>query len=377
MQNCPVEDETGAFLSIFCYNKTVNTTDTQKLTPFTADDYLHAIPEAHRASIQGDYYFKRMLEQLNEDPDTANLYKSTVLEKDQTLLLEKTKKQQNNLSDLYFGKALPLETENLTDAVSMRTERTEKQLRLVQFEKFISDMSVIKGGRSDLNGSAFVSRNVSDPNNAFSQNYDIPLCAHTYTYCSFDELSHPQAIGAAEYDDVSVIDDSDLQGRAEILTMDIADLDVTATTLKKNHMKLFMDNTFDFEGGKKVLALYCAIVFKDVHEAQDFFHRNCGRSVAENWYKSPAFRENLLNTIDASDDFEREHAKKLSSMKDAQGISMNDISINDGRIFDIQKAMIDIFERTNIVPPLTLEVRIPDYANVKEGGKFHNWLSDV
>lgn len=243
-------------------------------------------------------------------------------------------------------------------------------------------MVVIKGGTKDFDPAKgeFFSSDTKGCPNGVGGGYDTTVLAHRYTYASFDKISHPQAIGATQ---VSVIDDENLQGRADVLTMDVADLFITAKKFNRSNIELLMKNMFDFEGGKKILALYLAFIFRTVEEAKEFLQNNCGRMKADSWYKDPAYVARETQSI----------APELSTMVDSSGKPMRDLSFDsqgwldsDGkptatmspsmrRLFEIQEKMIDVFQKTGIVPPLELEVRIPGKAKVKKNGTYVDWLS--
>jgi hypothetical protein len=346
------------------------------------DEYLDLIPPKHREKVEQDEYFQSMMGELSENPDLAFLYAETFLHRNQQPLIEKTRNQIGLLKEMYFEPE-QLITFDIIGEMRKRMRNTQKGIKLGMFEKYIDSMAVIKGGKNDFDKEKqeFLSSDITKPSEAFSGGYDLPVCAHRYTYCSFDKISHPQAIGAGYGEDVSVIDDSDFQGRAEMLTMDVADLGITSRKFKCNEMDLLLKNTFDYESGKKILALYCALIFKDVAEAEDFFHRNCGRMAADGWYKSPAY------TI--------KHATELgvnpSHLKDGEGNSMMDLHFHKGmldengsptdkvspsmkRLLEIQDKMIKLFEQTGIAPPLELELRVPQRAKIKPGATFDNWV---
>jgi hypothetical protein len=333
-----------------------------------------------------DSFAKMVCAELNNNPELRTLYRETFLEGRQERLNTKTKKQIETLKVLFFKRLEADKLEYVRERIFGK--------RLKSFQKFVEEMIPIRNDSNPEIKEEFKSPRLlaEEGHNHLIERgdgfYDSPVQGGRYIYASFREICHPMAAGdivtAKDEDRVEIdrelgikdrndirtrkykdftpeikqrysarfLDDRDFQGRAEIVMMDIADVQVVIGNMEKHGirkvpcmMKCYLDNTFDYQGGKKLLAVYLASVFDSVEEAQSFFLENVGRELAESWYKPLGIEE------------------EFSRMKPTP---MKNETTNHAlqRLRTEHQRMVDIFNETGIMPPLELEIRIPDRAKI-------------
>lgn len=175
--------------------------------------------------------------------------------------------------------------------------------------------------------------------NRVSSWLDHAVQEKNYVYCSFDSFPHHMSynmwdkpirdLTEDECKDKCIyyVDHSQLEHKAEVVMMDIVNLYCSSKWL----LKSYMNNIFDYEWWKEVIAKYLSIVFDDIEEAERFILRNNGQYLVDNW----------LNWSFAVPD-----------------------GMTEERVKEIQQQMKTIYEKTWLVPPLSTEVRIHDSVKV-------------
>lgn len=148
-----------------------------------------------------------------------------------------------------------------------------------------------------------------------------------YVYCSFDSFPHHMSynmwdkpvreLSQEELEDKCIyyIDNTELGDKAEVVMMDIVNLNCSS----KGLLKSYMNNIFDYRWWKEVIAKYLSIVFKNTEEAEIFILRNNGQCLVDNW----------LNGSFAIPD-----------------------GMTEERVKEIQNKMKEIYDKTWLVPPL-------------------------
>jgi hypothetical protein len=275
--------------------------------------YRNTVPikETEIDRVRSDSYLKHALEEFANNPETKRLYDGILLEGDHELLTQKSRMQLKELEEFYIES----NAENLSSAKE----------KLAAFHQWTSNLKPV---RSDSNKSLteFKSPKLSGKaEHSGYHGYDALVQAYNYVYASFDGIKHNLSYG-----DAVTLDESDLEDRAEVVMQDVADMVVGE---KKSLVRNYINNLFDYKTAKMILAVYCASIFENPKEAQDFFHRNNGgRLFVEGWDK----------------DKYPESPDKAQRLRDEEIISQ----------------MKNILAKFGIEPPLSLEVRIKDCAKV-------------
>lgn len=303
-------------------------------------------------------YLVEAVSDLNKNPSALDFYRQVILGENQEYLKMATKEKIARLESMQpnLRGAFKKGFYGMRDLILSKRKRTD-------FKVFTSSLQPV---RRDSNFT--IEGEFRSPFSLGLQNgtggYDTPVLASHYVYGTFDEVSHPMGSKLPNVDERAqdkgyyYLDKEDIKERAEIVMMDIADVQVCTNKLGKSAILTYLDNLFDYEGGKEVLALYLAYVFEDLAEAQKFLSENCTRYTAESWYKGYGPNRFGTHPLDYDDGSQFKYI-------DAEGKRVEFAQDTTGRLKRIQKRMREVFDATGILPPLELEIRVRDYAKIK------------
>ncbi len=303
-------------------------------------EVLEALPPAVRDSARGNEIFQDSMRELASDPSLRKLYRTTFIEKDYSALREKSTEQVKAMKHYYLSEA------------SVQLSHEKAKQKAATFLQFVENLDPIRQD-TDLSITEFKSPRALGLGRG-DGGYDTIVQGGDYVYGSFDGLCHEMAAQSRNQPNVAAmspeearakgtrrLDQAALMNHAEIAMMDVADLLITAKHQNQDLLSLYVSNLHTYAEGKELLVYYLASVFESPEEATALIN-NSGRYFVEEW--------------------DRE-------VKDQSGahFSVPKEFIESGRIFAIQDRMRKIFARTRMVPPLQLEVRIRDSAQVMPG----------
>jgi len=275
-------------------------------SPRALDQFLRNWIDYDRLRGEIDY----LLIELKASPKTAEAYEAIMLREDPDFLKEKSEQQRDQLRELYFGE-LP---EWLQFA---------KRNKLKVFEDFIEQLDVVIGGTPAIKD---IDQFKSPQRTGVFSSYgasDVLVRAERYVYASFRQISHHMAGGT----DQRVIDSENIAKRSQIVMQDISNMGMRASKTKQGRLGHYLNNLFDYQTGKEILALYCAYVFDTPEEASKTINANNQSSVAQHWDSIFSYGKDKV------------------------------------REQQILTRMEELLEMTDIEPPLSLEVRIRDFAD--------------
>lgn len=285
--------------------------------------------------------------EFEANPELKKMYHDILIEGDVQALREKTKVQVQKMKEKYLGGS----------PIKRFFERRQLQKKLAEFQKTVHAFQVVRSDRADFEHSEFLSPRSLEKAQSYGAQ-DVLAQADRYVYASFDKTPHFMAAGGTQY----LLDDSDFQDRAEIVMQDIANIRARSED-GKNFLAKYINNIFDYKQGKELLALYLAYVFETPQEAELFLKNNNHPMTAQGWDRQGSTYYNLdplsleeekkLATLDPSSQQEFLEQKKIRAQKRQQ---------------DILAKMQELLQEFGFEPPLSLEVRIPDFASVR--GKF-------
>jgi len=265
-----------------------------------------------------------------KNPELYKIYNDTILLKRTNTLKRKTKLQFQEMKTLFKSK------------------------KYKSFKKFVDTLLVIRNDSS-------WAENFKAPIHTWIQSHwgkelDQMVKAENYVYASFDNISHYMA---SNYKDelkqlseetlknrnIHFIDDSEIKEKSEIIFCDIANISQAINYWEEKMWVLegYMKNCFDYEWWKKILALYLSIVFDTPEQAKIFLKKHKHPKEVQLWYSDIEDLRKPYNPV----------------TQDWQKDVNNEIESNNRVI----QNMKEIFIKTWILPPLSLEVRIQDEAN--------------
>lgn len=260
-------------------------------------------------------------QELDADPVFAAQYREIMLENNYTALQEKTKKQIQELEERYLVDRSP----SLPPTPEARKEH------LALFQVFVRDMHPVRDEKRQDIDTLLSPRQLGFTSSFGGQ--DPFVQADAYVYASFNHIRHPMA-----RDGNAVLDEAEAQTRGQILMQDIANMGTAGLGNRDRRYHDYLTNTFDYAGGKEVLALYLAMVFHDPKEAAQFFKTFSGVQYAQRWPEQET--DSGMNEEQITPHFTR------------------------GRVREITRQMRLLMEQTRIQPPVSLEVRLPGSARI-------------
>ncbi len=265
----------------------------------------------------------------HDNIELYKIYQEAILNRDPSVLKEKTQQQVQELKKLFQSK------------------------QLKKFNKFVEDFIVI---RHDSNWTDTFKAPIHTWNQSWGWNYytDHMVRAENYVYASFDKISHymtkydwkTNSLEQNHKDNIYWIQEWSITNRAELVFCDIANIPWAKKYWNwKNRwvLETYMLNCFEYNTGKELLALYLSIVFDSEEDVIEFFSNNHPHQ-SQHWYDS-FWGEKYKSPIE-------QWQKDINSKIDFENNTI--------------ERMKEIFVKTWIIPPLSLEVRIQDEAEKKE-----------
>ena len=281
-----------------------------------------------RTELAEDPLVKVELELIKNDPELESLYADIIEKGDQGRLVEKSAKQVADLSKRYMGKFSPF---------AFR-ERSKKIEKLKRFTEFIEGLSPVRSDSRDF--AEYKSPELVGSAASYGPQ-DVVSKSEQFVYGSFTDIGHMMSQGH----DQRRLDQADIAPRAQIVMNDVANV-LPRTKPDESFMKKYLANLFDYDNGKKILALYLASVFETPEQAKDMLASGGGRPiVAQRW-----------DSLDLLQYRDRTH--KANSQEEILSKQKEDEKL--GKTF--VERMKKLLEDTGIEPPLSLEVRVKDTA---------------
>jgi hypothetical protein len=268
---------------------------------------------------------------LNDNEALRDLYIRAFVEKDPSALREKTEKQID-LIEKYKSLGSIDDFEVFIDSLIPMTHTS------VQVDELLAPIhtKIQKHGGTEI---------------------DKLVRAENYVYASFDGIAHHMTYRGSERAkllspeelkeaNIKILDQDDFQQRAEIVMMDVVDL----KGFRKGNTLVdsYINNCFDYETGKQLLAVYLSKIFKTPEEAMRFILHSNDRRSAQNWSDIRFTRFGMPESL---------HPRT----KEEYDII---VAETNQRHIEIIDRMKEIYEEIGIVPPLALEIRIHDSAKV-------------
>lgn len=219
--------------------------------------------------------------------------------------------------------------------------------RLSAFQDFIGGLQPIRGDRPNLAYDEFVSPRVSGNISSFGPQ-DVVVQADRYVYGSFDGIAHAMS-GRPE--GAYRLDEDDLRERAQIVMQDIANIVPRAGV---EPVGRYLDNVFDYQNGKEIIARYLSMVFETPDEARSFLRSNNQMQQAQLWDRG------MLHAAPVADIpyQDGDTAESIRARYDAEELA------SKARLAQIESTMKRILAETGIEPPLSLEIRVPDRVKI-------------
>lgn len=253
------------------------------------------------------HYVEKLERELSEDPELEKLYEACVKGEDMEMLRKKSEQQLKQLENVYVDNPSLFELEGFV----------ERQNKLMDFIRAIDKFSVVLS-TSESDRKEFTSPRQRGESKSFGFQ-DAIIHADKYVYASFAETPHYMT-GSSEEHHTKLNMDKETQLRSHMVFQDYANI----IARSENHpIKEYLNNMFDYDTGKRILATYLASVFDSVDEAVEFIQRNSTPWEAQRW----------------------------------------DEILQDE---NIKARMQKIKEKTGIEPPLSFEIKIPDKAYAVE-----------
>ncbi len=281
--------------------------------------------------LQDDPIVQRERALLAEDPELKELYDAIIVRDDKERLKEKSFQQLADLTQRYFG----------TPSFSFAwiKEYIQKRKKLERFEDYVASLTPVRSDREGF--PEFKSPEKVGFAKSFGP-YDVLCHAERFVYASFAEIAHGMAQGRQW-----TLDVEDIAPRAHIVMNDIANVAGRCTEEEPSCMKRYIHNMFDFEHGKKILAVYFASIFDTPEQAQSVMTSGYGGGQAAQRWDSI---DGAICYVDrnytprSTEDFQEQKRKEQELSK----------------VF--YERMVALFHETGIEPPLSIEIRIKDSA---------------
>jgi hypothetical protein len=213
----------------------------------------------HKYESDGIVVQERAL--ISADSDLQNLYTEIIENGDRGTLIEKTQAQINAFAERYFSATT-------TDISDLFAEQ-----KLHQWVAFVEDLKPIRADKNDF--PEYLSPEQTGVTSSYGPQ-DVLCYAEQYIYGSFSGIGHNMSRGVS----VRELDEKDLRLRGQIVMNDVANV-VARTPAGDSIMKKYIVNLFDYEGGKKLLALYLAYVFESPEHAHAVLSREGGPLTAQ------------------------------------------------------------------------------------------------
>lgn len=274
-----------------------------------------------------DPILKEELSIIDKDPDLVSLYKEIIENNNFEKLREKSLQQVELLYKRFLCSEEMSEQELLA---------RENKLKL--FTEFVDNLTPIRADDNDYD--EYRSPELSGVAKSYGSQ-DVLIHSEKFVYGSFREIGHLMSQGQNQ----KVLDVEDISPRAQIVMNDIANV-IPRTPAGKSFIEKYLQNLFDFENGKKVLALYLASVFETPQQALDMLQGAGGTPhQAQRW-----------------EDFLVYQTKNIQAETTEEYLIKKQEDQENSTLFI--NRMKSILEDTGIEPPLSIEIRIKDTAKV-------------
>lgn len=313
----------------------VKTTEKNGDIPLINEDNAKKIAELRerlRSTGQGDPIINAERERIAQDQEFQAMYSEIIEQNNFGRLREKSAIQLDGLKKRYFGRKPSFW--NLKEKEVFR----QKEKKLQRFTEFVESLTPVRADRNKYE--EYLSPARSGNINSYGPQ-DILVHAERFVYGSFAEMGHWMSQGL----DQRQLDTDDIAPRAQIVMQDIANV-AARVSGDGSFVKKYLQNLFDWDNGKKILALYLASVFDTPQQAHDALSIGQGHpQIAGQWeeyftYYDPSF------TSGSTEEFLNQRAK------DQQLTQV------------LRERMQKMLEDTGIEPPLSLEIRVKDSAKV-------------
>ncbi|MBP9763330.1 MAG: hypothetical protein KBD10_01110 [Candidatus Pacebacteria bacterium] len=253
------------------------------------------------------YYVEKLERELSEDPELEALYDTCIKGENIELLRKKSERQLQELENVYVDNPSLFELGNFV----------ERQNKLMDFIRAIDKFSVVLS-TTESDRKEFTAPRQRGESKSFGFQ-DAIIHADKYVYASFAEIPHYMT-GPLDSHHTKLNMDKETQLRSHMVFQDYANI----IARSENHpTREYLNNMFDYDTGKRILATYLASVFDSVDEAVEFIKRNNDPYHAQRW----------------------------------------DEALQDE---NIKARMQKIKEKTGIEPPLSFEIKIPNNAYAVE-----------
>lgn len=261
---------------------------------------------------------------LNSNNYFYYLYQKLIIDNDFKVLIKKTKKQITQLENIYYSK------------IKLFERKKTKKLKI--FENEISKLKPIKSDDISQIKNEFLCPNITKKIRSFGYQ-DIIILSPKYVYGSFNKIfTHNMS-----QNNPIILNEKDILNKTQIVFIDISNIIPLANNRKRNFLELYLTNIFDYNYGKKLLAIYLAIIYEDWNEVKLINIFNKSKKYAQSW-----FQQNIP--------FD-------SKLFDPYKLKFVDITNRKNEIFQIMEY---INKETGIEPPLNFELKILNSA------KFNN-----
>ncbi len=228
------------------------------------------------SGLQGkNKYFESLQKELSEDPKTKQLYDAIILNEDVNVLRKKTNEQVKKLSKIFFR----------SPALFHWRHNLVQKRKLKAFTEYVEALKPIRNdeGKYDEFKSPELTGNVSSYGGL-----DPLVNAERYVYASFDKMTHQMSGKLGVSPNTVELSNDDFENRAQIVMSDIVNVPSRAFQQGKGLMDTYLTNLFDYEGGKKILSLYLALVFDDPKDVEYTFDGNSSH-LAQLWDEDDDF----------------------------------------------------------------------------------------
>lgn len=252
-----------------------------------------------RTSYEMDPSIIKERELIAKDPELNKLYEAILENFDNAELKRKSANQVKELTKRYYGEF----------SIFKIRERIRKKRKLLEFQTFADNLTPIRADENDF--PVYKSPEQTGQVQSYGPQ-DILVKAGSFIYGSFKEIPHYMA-----KHNQKILDEEDIAPKSQIAFVDIANCPMRAQK-GESYLKPYLTNLFDYENGKKILALYLASVFDTPEQAIEYIRQNNAPNHVQHWD--------------------------------------NDLDGNQ------LKAMEELLKDTGLEPPLSLEIRVKDSA---------------
>lgn len=283
-----------------------------------------------REKMAEDELIKTEMSLIDGDPELKELYTALIENFDFDRLREKSNIQLKALHQKYFA------------GISFFNfkERQKRREKLEAFEALIESLHPIRSDEAHYE--EFLSPTLTGYASSYGQS-DTMVRAEHFVYGSFSEIGHNMTRGQHG----QRLDPKDIAPRAQIVMNDIINVRPRVKE-GESFMKKYLTNMFDYETGKKILAIYLALVFDQPEQAREVLRTAAGElETAQRWDQL-----DRLRYVDQS----------VTPSLPEEYIQLREKNEALTKAFTARmKALLAEF---GLEPPLSLEIRVKDKARI-------------